>query len=70
LPSAHVAESRYSTHFPATRDFAPLVALKPEIDLLRHLILCVAIPVLQNAFELIALAIDHVQTVVGKLAPE
>src|SRR5262245_60256227 len=49
--------------------FALRSVLQPGIDLLLGLVLGVPITLLQAAGELLALAFDHVDIVVGELAP-
>src|ERR1700730_13384528 len=44
-------------------------ALEPSVDLAFRLVLRNAIMLLQTAGELLALALDHIEVVVGELAP-
>jgi hypothetical protein len=48
---------------------SPPLSIVPVVDLPADLILLVAVPLLDLAFELIAATVDHIEIVVGKLAP-
>src|SRR5882724_9222131 len=47
----------------------PLLRAIPVVDILAHLVLGDAVPLLDLAFELVALAANEIQIVVGQLAP-
>src|SRR5258707_9593001 len=47
----------------------PLLRAVPVVDILAHLILGDAVPLLNLAFELVALAANDIEIVIGQLAP-
>src|SRR3954467_9024152 len=47
----------------------PLLRAVPVVDILAHLVLGDAVPLLDLAFELVALAANEIQIVVGQLSP-
>src|SRR5438552_692107 len=47
----------------------PLLSAAPIVDILAHLVLGDAVPLLDLAFELIALAANEIEIVIGQLAP-
>ena len=47
----------------------PALAIVPIVDLFARLVLRVAVSLLKSAFELVLLAVDDVEIVIGQLAP-